>query len=488
MDENNKRNKHITAKIALVVLLACLIVAGVSCLPLYKWSGGKIKNFNLLADIMPLTEDTASLESGAGNIDPELLKLQQQGENRAAVEHSEYMNGVEQEPAGGWTPTDTVRPFIDPDTITQPRKANRVGNLVVIEDYTTGNRGMAKLKKAINTPGKLARMAVVGDSYIEGDIFTQDLRAKLQEAYGGEGVGYMSMFSEFPGFRRSVKQGGNGWQTFDPNRKAQNLYLGLSEHYFKPTGNALATYTGSKSVAHADKWATSRFLFVAPENTTVSTRTSPNGPWVNHQVTGSPKVQTITVDGQTSNFELKTADKSMIALGVWLDGKSGISVDCMSSRGFSGVTLLRVNPALCRAMSKVIDYDLIILEFGINAMTSTQTDYSLYSRKMVEVINHVRTCFPGTDILLMGIGDRGEKRGSEVHSMRSAKYMVEAQRDAARKAHCLFWDTREAMGGEDAIVAWTKAGKTNKDYIHMTHQGGAELATLLFNALQVALK
>ena len=121
-------------------------------------------------------------------------------------------------------------------------------------------------------------------------------------------------------------------------------------------------------------------------------------------------------------------------------------------------------------MAKVINYDLIILEFGINAMTSSQTDYSLYSRKMVEVINHVRTCYPTADILVMGIGDRGEKRGSEVHSMKSAPYMVAAQRDAARKAHCLFWDTREAMGGNDAIVAWAKSGKANKDYIHMTHQ------------------
>ena len=171
-------------------------------------------------------------------------------------------------------------------------------------------------------------------------------------------------------------------------------------------------------------------------------------------------------------------------LGSWLDGASGVSLDCMSSRGYSGVTLQKVSPELCREMAKFIDYDLIILEFGINAMSSKQTDYSIYSSRLEKVIEHVRQCYPNADILLLGIGDRGEKINGEVHSMKAAPFMVEAQRTAARKAHCLFWDTREAMGGEDAIVTWSKNGLANKDYVHLTHKGGAKLAEPLFNAIQ----
>lgn len=481
---SNKPNP--TGKIALIILIAIFIVAGVSCLPLQKWTGGRIKDFNLLGDILPLSEDSTFIQQGADIVDPELLRIRRQSEAEASINQHADLYGMDKEPEGGWTPSDTVRPYFDPDTIVQQPKHNRVGNLVAIEDYTTGNRGLRALKSAIAS-GRLGRIAVVGDSYIEGDIFTQNLREQLQEAYGGEGVGYMSLYCDFPGFRRSVKQGGNGWHTFDPNKKAKNIYLGLAEHYYVPTGPATATYKGVTALKHVDSWSRSQFLFVAPNNTVISTK-SGEGDWTDHQIEGSERVQCLTIEGSTDNFQLKTSDTSLIGLGVWLDGTNGIAVDCMSSRGFSGVTLLRVNAALCRAMAKVINYDLIILEFGINAMTSSQTDYSLYSRKMVEVINHVRTCYPAADILVMGIGDRGEKRGAEVHSMKSAPYMVEAQREAARKAHCLFWDTREAMGGNDAIVTWAKAGKANKDYIHMTHQGGAELATLLFNALRLELK
>ncbi|MDE6391141.1 MAG: hypothetical protein K2L26_06990, partial [Duncaniella sp.] len=70
-----------------------------------------------------------------------------------------------------------------------------------------------------------------------------------------------------------------------------------------------------------------------------------------------------------------------------------------------------------------------------------------------------------------------------VVSMATAPDMISAQRDAARRAHCLFWDTREAMGGDGAVVEWSRDGDINKDYIHMTHKGGARLARQLFKAI-----
>ena len=97
-------------------------------------------------------------------------------------------------------------------------------------------------------------------------------------------------------------------------------------------------------------------------------------------------------------------------------------------------------------------------------------------------------CNPGAALPVRGVGARGKNRGGAVHSMSVAPAMIAAQRDAARRAHCLFWDTREAMGGEDAIVEWSRQGLANKDYIHLTHKGGARLADELFNAIQQCLK
>lgn len=476
--ERNNRNKE--GKAALILIIALLLVIGISLLPISRWSGGKIKDFNLLGDIMndsvtaAIYDNEVEVESTMV-VDPELAKVQES-------ESQDTLDGRVSEITGMMAESDSDYQ----NFAVVPVKPSRVGEVVVIEDYTSDNRGLSSLRSAIAS-GRHARIAVVGDSYIEGDIFTQDLREKLQNAYGGHGVGYVNMHSDFPGFRKSIKQGGNGWKIFTALKKAKNKYMALSEQYSTPTGTALSTYNGTASFPQAGSWSISRFLFISPDDAVVSCRTG-KGEWVEHEIKGDSIVQCISVNGMTENFEVKTSATSLIGLGVWLDGTDGVSVDCMSSRGFSGITLSRINTLLCRQMSQSIPYNLIILEFGINAMSPQQKDYHIYSNRMVDVINHVRSCYPGADILLMGIGDRGEKRGGAVHSMSVAPAMIAAQRDAARRAHCLFWDTREAMGGEDAIVEWSRQGLANKDYIHLTHKGGARLADELFNALQQCLK
>lgn len=467
----------------LIIFIAVILVAVVSLLPLSKWSGGRIKDFSLISDIMKevgIMEGETSFDENE-DIDPALLQAEQAGETGETrmrpVRHA----------ASGENEIETAMADGQPiDTIISPVKPSRVGELVRVEDYTTMGVGFTNLKAAIGS-GQLARIAVVGDSYIEGDIFTQDLRALFQDAYGGEGVGYVNMHSDFPGFRRSVKQSGSGWKTFTANKKSDRKYIDLAEQYAMPSGTATSLYEGTKLNAHTGSWSRSQFLFVSPDDITISVKTD-DSEWEERNIAGSPSVQSLEITGQVSKFGVKTSAASLVGLGVWLDGPSGISVDCMSSRGFSGITLTKVSPELSHEMSKFVDYDLIILEFGINAMSAKQKNYSIYCSHMVDVINHVRLCYPRADIMLMGVGDRGQKIGSQVKSMATAQPMISAQRDAARRAHCLFWDTREAMGGEDAVVEWSSAGLINKDYIHLTHKGGARLARELFNAIQKDLQ
>ena len=461
MKKFNKKGKT-----TLIVVIAFLIVLAVSFMPLEKWTDGRIKDFSLITDILPDSLLPTTDSSARDALDPELLKAQEDAKNVAAT-------------------LDSAGNPVYSDTILSEIKPFKVGEKVVIEDYTTGEVGLYHLKKAV-AEGRLARITVCGDSYIEGDIFTQDLRQLLQDTLGGAGVGYVNMHSEFPGFRRSVKQGGQGWKMFSANKKGNPEFTALSEQYFMPAGNALSSYKGVTALRHLDSWTRSRFLFIAPNSTTIMLKTT--GDWKEYPVTGSPEVQELVVDGPTGEFDVRTSDGSLVGLGVWLDGTKGVSVDCMSSRGYSGVTLAKISSNLCRQMSKFVNYDLIILEYGINAMSASQKNYSVYANSMVGVINHVRKCYPQADILLLGIGDRGEKRGGVVKSMGSAEFMVAAQRDAARRAHCLFWDTRQAMGGEDAIVQWSKEGLANKDYIHLTHKGGEKLARRLYDAIIMMIK
>lgn len=475
--------------IILLVTIVLLIAAS-----LINWSditndgkGDVIKNYNLLSELIPAKSDSIAAEVASTEfIDPALIEAMKEDSIKNVTDSAKLpIDKVATETPSIQAPTDTTRTIIV-DTAIIELKSPKVNGEVQIEDYTVSQHGLANFKRAIaNRNNKVVRVAVIGDSYIEGDIFTQHIRELLQNRFGGHGVGYVAMDCITKKFRKSVKHNSSGWKTFSLNKKGGNNFYALSGLYCTSTKNAYASYSGTSFINNVNSWNSSKFLFIAPENTIIEVNAG-NG-WEKHDVTGGNDVKCISVAANTNKFEVKTEGNSLIGLGVWLTGNNGISVDCMSLRGNSGITHTKVNSALAHQMAEFIDYDLIILEYGLNVLSASNTKYDFYANHIVKVVNHLRKCYPNADFLILGSGDRGVKIGSEMHSIKTASYLVEAQREAARRAQCLFWDTREAMGGEDAVVTWCANGEINKDYIHLSTKGGKKLANIFVKSLLKAV-
>ena len=85
--------------------------------------------------------------------------------------------------------------------------------MTCIEDYSDSTqRGMAPFYEALDrlsssssdsdADDKLVRIAVFGDSFIEADIMTADLREMFQKRFGGCGVGFVTITSMTSGYRR----------------------------------------------------------------------------------------------------------------------------------------------------------------------------------------------------------------------------------------------------------------------------------------------
>lgn len=491
----------------LILLTATGLLAIISLLPLEDISGGRLHSFSLVSDLTGNAPSVHKSVSSDNDIDPELLAAESETESRPTENReitdtagSGDSNAASDNRGATATYPDGLthnqRQHYEDTVISAtlpPVKPTRDGDIVTIEDYTPSGQGLRHLRRAIESHGtRTARIAFVGDSYIEGDIFTQNVRELLQDTYGGEGVGYVNMYTPFPGFRQSVTQSGKGWNVTDIRNKSHNREcISITQQYSQAQDGttAMATYKGAKKLRHTDKWSRSRFLFISPENCEVRTRLS-GGDWITHDISGDPhRVQHIEIDGDTDRFSVSVDSPSMKCIGVWLDSQEGVSVDCISSRGFSGVTLRNISSAATAGMRPIIDYDLIVLEFGINAMSEGRRDYSSYSRIMTHVIEHIRECYPDSDVLLMGVGDRGQKDNGKVISMIGIEQMIEAQRDAARATGILFWDTREAMGGTDAIARWAgnEPPLANKDYVHLNHRGGKVLAETFVKSLHHAL-
>ena len=102
--------------------------------------------------------------------------------------------------------------------------------------------------------GRPVRIAYFGDSFIEADIMTGDLRTLLQQKFGGSGVGYVPIASTLSGYRPTVIHSFRGWSShavtdsvfFD--RKRQDI----SNHYFVPCMGASVTLRGRRNGDYSD--------------------------------------------------------------------------------------------------------------------------------------------------------------------------------------------------------------------------------------------
>ena len=87
--------------------------------------------------------------------------------------------------------------------------------MVCIEEYAdSAGRGMEYFYEALGKVSSLdrpVRIAYFGDSFIEADILTGDLREMLQKRFGGCGVGYVPITTKIAGFRPTVHHSFGGW-------------------------------------------------------------------------------------------------------------------------------------------------------------------------------------------------------------------------------------------------------------------------------------
>ena len=455
----------------LILAIACIALVVLSLCPWERWTGGKLKDFNLLGDIMPPKEYAQDVSAGvADNIDPELTKIAGEVDTAAKAIADTVL------------PEAPVIPEI-PSDFTAPR----INGAVAIEDYSADGLGIERLKERLGeASARNVRIAMVGDSYIEGDILAQDIRAGLQDRFGGRGVGYMAAFSAFPGFRSSVNQAASGWQEHEIRKMKDDPLRTILGTYFTATEGANTHFRKSVKPAHLDSWDRTRIVFRADSSGTI-TLTGPETEYQTFDVAASREIQAVTLTRTVGDVRFTTTIPGIEVLGFWLEGTTGIVLDGISLRGNSGVSHRTLNAATTAQMRQYVDYDLIILEFGMNALSASQTNYNAYANAMVDVVNNLKRLYPNAQVLVLGVGDRGQKQGTEVVSMPTATALIRAQRDVARRTGSLFWDTREAMGGRGAAVDWNERHLLNSDYVHLNHKGGKALADIFLHSLDNTL-
>lgn len=360
--------------------------------------------------------------------------------------------------------------------------------LVCFEDYSEDQTGMEAFYTALcgmDTLGRPVRIAFYGDSYIEGDIFSADLRANLQACLGGAGVGLVGAASSTAGFRQTVKHTFSGWSshTLVDSLKVDYSNMGVGGTYFVPQTNSWTRYTGIKKQS-LDTVQRARVLYRL-ESGKAELLCKVNGRKPGKIILSAAKgvqcldiVDSLGIGSIQLNFP---PAEGLQVFGVSLEDSTGILVDNFSLRGMPGPSLKAIPRRTLEDFDRHLQYDLIILEYGLNAMTSKVTDYKRYQDEMCKTVEHLKAAFPRTSILLISVGDRSMKKGGEYVTMPGIMAMVAYQQAICAETGVVFWNMFEAMGGAGSMprMVSAKPPRANKDYTHLTFAGGKYLGDIL---------
>lgn len=393
---------------------------------------------------------------------------------------------------------DVKEEVCDSDTIVLPPPVKPIfvdtckAGMTCIEDYSDSTmRGMKHFYETLSqvkTMNRPVRIAYFGDSFIEADIFTADLREMLQNEFGGCGVGYVPVTSSINGYRPTVRHSFGGWSSHSSNDSIgfDRALQDISGHYFFPREGAYVQLKGqNKYASRLDTCEVSTFYFLNKGFVAIRSKVNGAGEGELHEETGNGDMQALSVEGRIGQvrWSIEQSDSATF-YGVAMDGKRGISLDNFSVRGSSGLHLRSIPLRTLLAFHRVRTYDLIVIQYGLNVATERGVKYDGYKKGMLTVIEHLKTAFPEAGILLVSVGDREYKNeNGDLRTMPGVKNLIRYQQSIAADSHIAFWNMYDAMGGQGSIVDMIDRKMANLDYTHINFKGGKHLAGILFETL-----
>lgn len=359
----------------------------------------------------------------------------------------------------------------------------------------------------------MIRIAHYGDSQLEGDRITCYLRTYFQQKFGGSGIGYVP-FEDIANSASYVRYSSPNWIRYTVFHGRYNSgYYGLSGSVFKFCKYAIRRNPKDtlKTASVNDSARTTKNRIYNSATVTINLgahvsyaraslmygKTTKGCKMNVYNGSGEkiisdtlPAAEDFTLYPLTFNslphtlkFEF-SGTTSPDFYGLLVDGNNGVQVDNYAIRGHSGNGLLLINPTYLAQQLKSLKTKLVILQYGANVVPSARSKQVCESLEKMyySIFMRFKSAVPGISVLVIGAGDMSTKFNGEYQSYPMLPNVVEAQKKAALRAGCAFWNLYEAMGGQNSINTWVRKGLASQDG-HFTHKGQALIGKELFNTI-----
>lgn len=362
-------------------------------------------------------------------------------------------------------------------------------------DFENGLYSFYKKLSSVKDLNQPLRIMHFGDSQLEGDRISGVIRENLQTLFGGCGVGFIPI-SETNTGRLNVIKEEKGWeryQMFGKGRKGLHSRYGFLGYYYKVGDDTtiknkaeIAFRRNRRYFNKAQNFEQMSLLYSGAKEAVKYELKTDTGLISRGNLRTSKNVERRI--WQMNGFSTGKISLSLEAInspdiyGISLDCKKGVAVDNIALRGSSGTEFTQMDKEYLKQQLKGLNVGLIIFQFGLNVVPAELKSYRYYEQKILKQLKLFKEILPDASILVISVSDACK---NEEESFANIDKVRDAQREAARKASCSFWDLYEVMGGELSMPSWVNADPSlaEKDFKHFNSRGAKVIGNKLFNAI-----
>lgn len=355
---------------------------------------------------------------------------------------------------------------------------------------------------AMKREGAKARILVYSDSINGSDRVSQVLRHRLQERFGDGGKGWVPAAPGWQSHRtQDVDWESNGYRAVVLNRGERDSgFYGLGGVVAvdeRGTGEVEVATVGSTSTksdgsAYAPGRRTSTFEVYfekAPGRGTLAIEL--DGQALTTLSTASSTLEAgtwrTTVPDGPHRLRIATEDAPASLYGLVLEREEpGVVVDGLALIGAFTRVLGNWDAAHWQQQLKQRDPALLVFWLGGNDTVSDQMGFRReeFVDQFAEILATAREANDAS-CLVLSVLDSAREVDGDLRSRRRVPRVVDAQKLAAGRAGCAFWDGYRATGGRGTAGRWFRHRPKllGVDYRHLTRSGAEVFGTLLERAL-----
>ena len=366
------------------------------------------------------------------------------------------------------------------------------------DDYAWFDGMFAQFEQA-RAQRKTWRVVHYGDSQIELDRMSSNLREALQTRFGGSGSGMFPAMNKVSS--ASVSKSASGAMTHytmygdSTTLRAPHKRYGVMAQLAQLHGAGTVSFrslAGSTVKEHAKSFSrVSVLLGNTPSEISVSlqcdtfklkAQTVPKDSlgvrWLSWDLPRAAKKATLRISGRCELYGVATDD-----------ARGGVAVDNVPLRGCSGTIFTRIDKAVMKRSFALDDTRLIILQFGGNSVPYLNSDKSIsnYMRQIERQIDYFHAVAPQARILFIGPSDMCRSNNGRMETYPRLPAIVDSLKTAALSHGAAFWDMFHVMGGVNSMPVWVKHSPqyTGPDYIHFTTKGADFMGETLAASLMI---